>query len=264
MDAPHAAGAAMTLPAIFISHGPPSLELEQSVARDFLSRLGEALPRPEAILCISAHWEGRHARLGLAERPETIHDFFGFPDALYELRYPAPGAPDLARRAAELLEAQGQTVVLDESYGLDHGAWSPLRLIYPAADLPVTQLSLLVEGGPAAHLAIGRALAPLRDEGVLVLGSGGATHNLAAWRRGGEAAPAWAQAFDDWLVARVEAGAVEDLVDYRRRAPEGPRNHPSEEHFLPLFVALGAAEGPGRVLHRSFQSTLSMAAFAFG
>lgn len=254
----------MTMPAIFISHGAPSLELEQSEARDFLAGLGAALPRPESILCVSAHWEGRHARLSLAERPETIHDFFGFPDALYTLRYPAPGAPEVARRAAALLEAAGLTVVLDEKRGLDHGAWAPLRLIYPEADLPVTQLSLLAEGGPAAHLDMGRTLAPLRDDGVMVLGSGGATHNLAEWRNADEVAPVWAQAFDDWLAERVEAGAVEDLLDYRQRAPEGRRNHPSEEHFLPLFVALGAAEGPGRVLHRSFQSTLSMAAFAFG
>ena len=254
----------MTLPSVFISHGPPSLELEASAARDFLAGLGAALPRPEAILCISAHWEGRQARLSLAERPETIHDFFGFPEPLYQLLYPAPGAPDLARRAAALLEGAGLSVTLDERRGLDHGAWAPLRLVYPEADLPVTQLSLLVEGGPAAHLVIGRALAPLRAEGVLILGSGGATHNLSEWRQAGEAAPDWGQAFDDWLAERVTAGAVEDLLDYRARAPEGPRNHPSEEHFLPLFVALGAAEGPGRVLHRSFQDTLSMAAFAFG
>lgn len=253
-----------TLPSLFVSHGPPSLELEASPARDFLAGLGTALGRPEAILCVSAHWQASRPSLGLAAAPETIHDFFGFPEALYRLSYPAPGARALAQRAAALLEAAGLPAVLDPERGLDHGAWAPLRLIYPEAGLPVTQLSLLADGGPAAHLALGRALAPLRAEGVLVLASGGATHNLMEWRAAGAQAPAWAVAFDDWLAERIEAGAIDDLVAYRERGPEARRAHPSEEHLLPLYVALGAAEGPGRVLHRSFQSSLSMATYAFG
>lgn len=254
----------MTLPTVFVSHGAPTLPLSDSPAREFLGALGGELARPEAVLCVSAHWERPRPSLGLAERPETVHDFFGFPEPLYSLRYPAPGAPELARRAAALLAEAGLEPALDAERGLDHGAWVPLMLMYRAADIPVAQLSLLSDEGPSAHLALGRALAPLRDEGVLILGSGGAVHNLMEWRSSDDAAPAWATAFDDWLAHRIEAGAVDELLRYREFAPEGPRAHPTEEHFLPLFVALGAAEGPGRVLHRSFESSLSMAVYAFG
>jgi len=254
----------MTLPSLFVSHGAPTLPLERdSPARGFLAGLGRALDRPEAILCVSAHWEAPAPSLGLAARPETIHDFYGFPDALYRLRYPAPGAPDLARRAAALLEAAGLEPALEPARGLDHGAWVPLLLMFPEADIPVTQLSLLARAGAAAHLALGRALAPLRAAGVLVLASGGAVHNLRHWRAGHDEPPDWARDFDDWLAERITAGAVEELVGYRELAPAAATAHPSEEHLLPLHVALGAAEGPGRVLHSSFTNSLSMAAFAF-
>ncbi len=252
-----------TLPSVFVSHGAPTLPLEEIPARGFLEGLGRDLGRPEAVLCISAHWETAAPALSLAASPETVHDFFGFPEALYRLRYPAPGAPGLARRAADLLGAAGQEASLDEEHGLDHGAWVPLMLMYGSADVPVTQLSVQT-GGPATHLALGRALAPLREEGILILGSGGAVHNLREWRAGEATVPAWAQAFDDWLAESVEANALDDLVAYRERHPEGARAHPSEEHFLPLFVAAGAG-GAGRVLHRSFAAGgLSMAAYAFG
>ena len=254
----------MTLPSVFVSHGAPTLPLEDTPATAFLRGLGEELGRPVAILCVSAHWEAGKPSLSLAGRRATIHDFYGFPQPLYELRYPAPGAPELARRAADLLGAAGEGVVLDESRGLDHGAWVPLLLMYPEADIPVTQLSVQTAEGPAAHVALGQALAPLRAEGVLILGSGGAVHNLREWRAGDATVPAWAQAFDDWLAEGVEAGATDDLVAYLDRAPEGRRAHPSEEHFLPLFAALGAGGGKGRTLHRSFANGgLSMAAYAF-
>ena len=163
-----------SLPSVFVSHGAPSLPLEETPARGFLEGLGGELGRPEAVLCVSAHWETAAPALSLAASPETIHDFFGFPEALYRLRYPAPGAPDLARRAAALLGAAGQEASLVEDRGLDHGAWIPLMLMYADAGVPVTQLSVLTGDGPTAHLALGRALAPLRAEGVLILGSGGA------------------------------------------------------------------------------------------
>jgi 4,5-DOPA dioxygenase extradiol len=259
---------AKALPSVFVSHGAPTLPLEEIPARAFLEGLGRELGRPRAVLCVSAHWESAEPVLSLAEAPETIHDFYGFPQALYELDYPAPGAPELARRTAELLAAAGMEAALVEDRGLDHGAWVPLMLMYPGAEVPVTQLSVQTQRGPAAHLALGRALAPLRAEGVLILGSGGAVHNLREWRGGDTAVPDWARAFDDWLVEHIEAGAQETLADYRTRAPEGARAHPTEEHFLPLFVALGAgasADGAGRVLHRSFApGGLSMAAFGFG
>lgn len=260
---------ARVLPSIFVSHGAPTLPFEEVPARRFLEDLGRELGRPEAVLCVSAHWESVRPALSLAEAPETIHDFYGFPQALYEISYTAPGAPDLARRAAALLEQAGSQPALVGERGLDHGAWVPLMLMYPEAKTPVTQLAVQSRDGPAAHLALGRALAPLRAEGVLILGSGGAVHNLGEWRAGDSSVPDWAQAFDDWLAEKIEAGAVDELVGYRSGAPQGERAHPSEEHFLPLFVALGAgaaaSEGRGRVLHRSFgPGGLSMAAFAFG
>jgi 4,5-DOPA dioxygenase extradiol len=202
-----------------------------------------------------------------AVRPETIHDFYGFPPALYELRYPAPGAPDVAQRIVAALAAAGMSVAIDPAQGLDHGAWVPAMLAWPAADIPILQLAVQPQLDAAHHVALGRALAPLAAEGILVLGSGSATHNLRALARGRHDTVAdWAQRFDDWLVARVEAGDIAALVDWKRQAPMADMAHPTDEHFLPLFVALGAAgEGvKGRALHRSFtHGALSMSAFAF-
>jgi len=255
-------------PSLFVSHGSPTLPLSALKARDFLASLGGELGRPEAILCISAHWETSVPAVSTAALPETIHDFYGFPSALYELRYPAPGAVALAGEARRRLKAAGFACAEDPSRGLDHGAWVPLLLMYPAADVPVTQLSLQLADGPAHHLALGRALAPLREEKVLILGSGGATHNLAELRREPQDAPPLPHvaAFDDWLAAAAESGDEESLLDYQRQAPAARRVHPREEHFLPFFVALGAggAHARGRRLHRSFShGALSMAAFAF-
>jgi 4,5-DOPA dioxygenase extradiol len=258
-----------SFPSVFVSHGAPTLILTPCPARDFLANLGASLGRPTAILCVSAHWESRAPAVSAAERPETVHDFYGFPEPLYRLRYPAPGAPALADRAATLLGTAGLACKRDPAQGLDHGAWVPLMLMYPEADIPVAQLAVNMPLGPAHHLALGRALAPLRDEGVLILGSGGATHNLREF--GGlplDAPPLpHVRAFDDWLGRTAEAGDEAALVDFLHTAPEPRRVHPREEHFLPFFVAFGAG-GPGaagRRLHDSFNyGMLSMAAFAFG
>lgn len=253
------------LPAIFLSHGAPTLVMEDIPARQFMAGLGASLPRPNAILCISAHWETPEPAVSGAVRPETIHDFYGFPDALYRLTYPAPGAPELARRVKDLIPE----AAIDPGQGLDHGAWNPLMLLYPAADIPVTQLSVQVAGGPDWHLELGRRLAPLAGEGVLILASGGAVHNLRQFQIDSRNPADWAVAFDDWLAERIIAGDVEALLDYRRLKPEGRMAHPREEHFLPLFVALGASvagasKGKGRPLHRSFaHGSISMAAFAW-
>ena len=170
-------------PSLFVSHGAPTLVLEKGGAADFLRGYGVLLGKPEAILVVSAHWETDTPAVGTTPAPETIYDFRGFPAELYQMRYAAPGAPDLAERAAGLVEAgMGGTVRRDPRRGLDHGAWVPLSLMYPDADIPVTQLSILHQGGPAAHLALGEAIRPLRDEGVLVLASGSATHNLYEFR----------------------------------------------------------------------------------
>lgn len=252
------------LPAVFVSHGAPTLVLEDIPARAFMAGLGASLARPRAILAVSAHWDTPEPSVSGAARPETIHDFYGFPEQLYRLRYPAPGAPDLAERVAALLAAAGLGGGIDPDRGLDHGAWNPLLLIYPAADIPVTQVSIQPQATPAHHAAIGRALAPLRGEGVLVLASGGAVHNLAQFHVDRRRPTPWAVAFDDWLAEAVAAGDEEALLAYRQTRVEGPLAHPSDDHFLPLFVALGAGGGKGRALHRSFaHGSLSMAAYAW-
>jgi len=254
------------LPVLFLSHGSPMLPFEEIPARDFIAGLGPRLPRPKAILCVSAHWETGAPAVSGAERPETIHDFYGFPEALYRLQYPAPGAPTLARRVQELLAPAGFECRIDPVQGLDHGAWNPLLLMFPKADIPVAQLAIQQPLGPAHHLALGEALAPLRGEGVLVLGSGGAVHNLRQFSTGGGATAPWAAAFDDWLAERVIADDRPALLDYRSLRREAALAHPRDEHFLPFFVALGAAKGTrGRAIHRSFgDGSISMAAFAWG
>jgi len=257
----------MTLPALFVSHGAPTLVLEDIPARDFLKGLGAAVGKPTAVLAVSAHWETDAPALSTVERPETIHDFYGFPEALYRLSYPAPGAPALADEAAKLLKEAGLAATMAPSRGLDHGAWVPLMLMYPEADIPVTQLSIQPHLGPAHHLAVGRALAPLRSQNVLILGSGGAIHNLRAlaWREH-DAPPAWAADFDRWLADHAETGDAEALVAYRKMAPNAEHAHPRDEHFMPFFVALGAGGkgAKGKRLHASFaHGSLSMAAFSF-
>ena len=262
---------AQQMPVVFISHGSPTLAFDDVPARDFLVKLGAQLPRPKAILCISAHWEAELPSVTGSEAPSTIHDFYGFPQALYDLRYEAPGDPDLAARVVKLLEDGGFNAMINSKRGLDHGVWSPLILTYPQSGIPVVQLSLMHHRSPADHIALGRLLAPLRDEGILILGSGGAVHNLRAldWHNRSGITD-WAGAFDQWLTDRIVAGDLAALGDYRAKAPNAAVAHPSEEHIMPLFVALGAAAGqgpytPGRQIHRSFTfGSLSMSSYAWG
>ncbi|CAN7371566.1 dioxygenase family protein [Massilia sp. LjRoot122] len=257
------------LPTIFLSHGSPMLALRDSPARRFLQDLGSSLGRPRAIVAVSAHWETMGAPgVSLASRPETIHDFGGFPRALFEMRYPAPGAPEAAERAAGLLEAAGIRVGRNAQRGLDHGTWVPLALMYPDADIPVAQLSVVRGADPAEHERIGRALTALRGEGVLVVGSGSLTHNLHEFRGQDLDAPAphWVDEFAQWMKARLEANDRTALLDYRRGAPFASQNHPTEEHLLPLFVAMGAAgaDARARLLHASVEhGILAMDAYAF-
>ena len=235
---------------VFVSHGAPTLVLEDHPARHFLARLGHDLPRPKGILCVSAHWETEEPMVSTAERPETIHDFYGFPEQLYQLRYPAPGAPDLARRAAGLLRAAGLPCGEDASRGLDHGAWSPLLHMYPEADIPVIQVSVQPHLGPRHHVEVGRALAPLAAEGVLLFGSGHMTHNLREMDRSGRGGILpYAKDFQTWTNERIQSGRLDELVDYRALSPNGVRAHPTDEHFLPLFFALGAAPEKYRAEH---------------
>lgn len=253
----------MSMPTVFVSHGSPMLFLEKDLpARAFLATLGSLVPKPTAILAVSAHWNTERPEVSQTARPETIHDFYGFPDALYRLHYDAPGAPEVARHVAEL------TGATPAEYGLDHGAWVPAMLGWPKADIPIFQLSVQPYMSPAHHLELGRKLSSLREEGVLVMGSGSATHNLRRLQRGAnDAAPEpWAKAFDDWLAQTVEKGDAAALANYRSEAPSAQEAHPTDEHFLPLHVAFGAAgEGArGRALHRSFTNgNLSMASYVF-
>lgn len=257
------------LPALFVSHGAPTVVLDETPARAFLTRLAEGLPRPRAIVVVSAHWLTRAPVASAAERPETIHDFGGFPEALYRMTYPAPGAPDLARDLALRLRAAGfEGATTHPTRGLDHGAWTPLILAWPDADVPVASLSLPEGGDTEAAFRLGRALAPLRDEGVLILASGAITHALAEFFRAPAPAVAPedpdARAFADWLAERVEAGDEAGLRDWKRRAPQALRHHPTDEHLAPFFVALGAG-GAGRRLHASTaHRMLAMDAYAFG
>jgi 4,5-DOPA dioxygenase extradiol len=259
----------MSLPAIFVSHGAPLLALEPGETGVALARLGRELARPTAILCVSAHWETVIPTVTRSLMPPTIHDFGGFPPAMYDLQYPAPGAPALAERTATLLEAAGIKCEVSKERGLDHGAWVPLMLMYPSADIPVTQLSIQSHLDPSRHLAMGRALASLRNEGVLILASGSAVHNLGAVSLGGSgdaAVPAWASEFEGWLHEHLITGDVAALMDFAARAPHAAKAHPRAEHLIPLFVALGAA-GPELqvgVLHRGWTyGSLSMAAYGF-
>ena len=254
----------MSMPTVFVSHGAPTLILQESPARTFLASLGRLLPRPKAIVAVSAHWDTDVPAVSLARKPDTIHDFYGFPDALYRLRYAVPGAPELAERVARLTGAAH-----DAHRGLDHGAWVPAMLGWPEADIPIFQLSVQPAQSPAHHIALGRTLSALREEDILVMGSGSATHNLRALVRGGAASEPepWAREFDDWLADTVEKGDEAALADYRAQAPNAVDAHPTDEHFLPLHVAYGAAGAGarGRALHRSFTlGNLSMASYAFG
>ncbi|MEO8778891.1 MAG: class III extradiol ring-cleavage dioxygenase [Rhodanobacter sp.] len=231
------------LPSLYISHGSPMTALHPGPTGERLAELAAVLPRPRAIAVASAHWLSHQPQVGAATTPETIHDFGGFPAALYQLHYPAPGAPALARHVLQLLDQAGLAPMQDPDRGLDHGVWVPLRLLYPAADIPVVPVSIQPELGPAHHYALGQALAPLRDEGVLVIGSGSITHNLHDLRAGysDERQAPYVKPFIEWIEQKLAAGDIDALLDYRRQAPFAERAHPADEHLLPLFVALGAA-----------------------
>lgn len=254
------------LPSVFLSHGSPMHALHAGEAGLAWAALGKRLGRPSAILIASAHWETNVPMVTGSERPETIHDFFGFPEPLYRLRYTAPGAPAIAQKAVQLLKEQGFTAAIDGCRGLDHGAWAPLLYMYPDADVPVLQLSLQPALGPRHHLALGRALRALEEDNVLVIGSGHMTHNLRDWMRGQGKPEPYAAQFAEWVRERLEAHELDALADYRARSPVGARAHPTDEHFLPLFVALGAARenyAPERIFKSIDAGILAMDAYVF-
>jgi 4,5-DOPA dioxygenase extradiol len=230
---------AAALPTLFLSHGSPMHAIQPGAVRAVWEGIARTLPRPQAILIASAHWETDRPAVTGVEKPETIHDFYGFPKPLYEIRYPAPGSPDVALKAFQLLEKADLKPAVDPRRGLDHGAWSPLLYMYPEADVPVVQVAVQTPLGPRHHAELGRALAPLAREGVLIIGSGHMTHNLR--ERGNGPPAAYASEFQAWVKEKIEARDLDALVNYREINPHGVRAHPTDEHFLPLFVALGAA-----------------------
>ncbi len=247
---------------LFISHGAPDLPLRPSAARTFLQTLPQSLPEPRAILVISAHWLTEVPTVSTAAQPETLYDFSGFDPSLYHIQYPVPGAVDLALRVQSLLAEAGLPSQTDSERGLDHGAWTPLMLMYPRAQIPVTQLSLQPHQDPAYHWRVGQALRPLLAEGVLIMASGAASHNLGAM---GQQTPPWVTAFGQWLVETINGRDRDALLNYQHQAPYAAQNHPTPEHFLPLFVALGAGGDAGELLHDSYTyGVLHMAAFRFG
>lgn len=255
------------LPSLFVSHGAPMLVLQPGPAHHFLKQLGPSLGKPKAILCITAHWETQHPTLSSSLLPKTIH-VGRFPDEVLQLRYPALGDPTLAFQVAELLTKAGIDCQVNGDKGLDRGTWIPLMLMYPDAIVPVVQLSVQPQLSLSHHLAVGRALEPLRHQNVLILGSGSATHNLRAMSNepNNTLVPDWVTEFERWLVNAVMGGQIDSLLNYPELAPWVERNHPTTEHLLPLFVALGAggADPKPTHLHSSYTySALSMTAFSF-
>ena len=224
------------MPVLFIGHGNPMNALEETPFAAAWRETAATIPRPQAILSVSAHWETDGTRVTAMASPRTIHDFYGFPQELFQVRYPAPGAPELAHRVVELLGAD--EVKTDESWGLDHGTWSVLRRMYPEADIPVIQLSLDRKKTPREHVALAKQLLPLRDEGVLIIGSGNIVHNLALIRWHDDTPYPWASQFNALATGLIRAGEMDSLVDYQVLGEMALLSIPTSEHYLPLLYAL--------------------------
>lgn len=254
---------------LFIAHGSPMFAIRPGAAGEALAALAAGLTRPRAVLVISPHWETPVATVGTAAQLETIHDFGGFDPALYAIQYPAQGSPQAAQEVMAALEAAGEPVRSDGQRGLDHGAWVPLRHLLPQADVPVVPLSIQHHGGPQHAWRIGQALAPLAEQGWLIVATGNITHNLRDWQQAAMGAAidcSYAQRFSDWVQEQLISGDTEALLDYRECHPDALRAHPRDEHLLPLFTALGAA-GPAaraRAIHRGIvDHVLAMDSYAF-
>jgi 4,5-DOPA dioxygenase extradiol len=262
-----------SFPALFISHGSPTILIDPTPAHHALRALGESLTaqagqRPKAIVVASAHWETADVAITGAVAPVTIHDFGGFPQALFDYQYPAPGNPALAADILTVVRQAGLKASVDERRGLDHGAWVPLALMFPDATIPLVQVSIQPRKDPSHHRRLGEALRSLRSQGVLVIGSGALTHNLreVRWHDNASPAPAWVDGFGDWVLERVLSGRFAEIETQWEQAPSALRNHPSNDHLWPLFVAMGAASkgAAGRVLHQGTElGVLRMDSYAF-
>ncbi|MBC3955271.1 DODA-type extradiol aromatic ring-opening family dioxygenase [Pseudomonas triticifolii] len=253
-------------PSLFISHGSPMLALEPGESGPALERLATSIPRPRAIVMVSAHWESHELLVNGNPQPETWHDFGGFPAELFAIQYPAHGLPELTREVVDLLAVHDLPARIDSRRPFDHGVWVPLSLMYPQADIPVVQVSLPSRQGPELQTRVGKALASLRDQGVLIIGSGSITHNLGElnWHAGPESIEPWAKAFRDWMIERLASDDEEALHRYRSLAPHAVRAHPSDEHLLPLYFARGAG-GKFSIAHQGFtMGALGMDIYRFG
>ncbi|GAA0784502.1 dioxygenase [Roseibium denhamense] len=253
-----------SVPPVFLAHGAPTLAVEDTPASRFLSQTFAARPKPAAILILSAHWETKGLKLSAPGPLKTVHDFRGFPAELYEIDYKAQADVATVDAAAKLLEADGYDVELDGNAGLDHGAWVPLSLAFPHADVPIVALSLPDGSTPSSVYKLGQTLAPLKERGVLIAGSGSTTHNLRALAPQGSAAPDWAKTFDAWLDKGLNDGQI-DYFEPLADAPGFRQNHPTEEHLLPLFFAFGASGGgEPDLMHRSYEyGSISMSYYQF-
>jgi 4,5-DOPA dioxygenase extradiol len=256
-----------TAPVLFVSHGSPTFALEPGLLGPRLTALGERWPDLAAVLVVSAHWQTRGVRVMTTAAPATLHDFGGFPESLYQLQYPAPGAPALGSEAARLLGAAGFAVSLDERRGLDHGAWVPLRFLFPRANVPVFQVSMPHDLDTNGALRLGKALRPLRERDVMIVGSGSLTHNLQEFRPSATEEAGYAREFSEWIREQVLSGNAGAVEHYREGAPHAARAHPTEDHFLPLLVAQGASFPAdtvnvieGGIVH----GVLSMDSYAWG
>ncbi len=254
----------MKMPVLFVGHGSPMNAIEQNDFRRAWTTLGARLPRPKAILCISAHWETQDAHVTATDAPETIHDFYGFPRELFDVRYPAPGEPSLASRIAALVASE--RVRLDPGRGLDHGAWSVLIAMYPRADIPVVQLSIDTSRPGRHHYALARQLAPLRDEGVLVIGSGNMVHNLRQFDFRDPTPLAWAERSDAEIRGHVAAGRHDALTDYPGSSADARLAVPTPEHYLPLLYAIALQQPAERAefFNQTVLGSISMASVLIG
>ncbi len=254
-------------PVLFVSHGAPTFALSPGRAGALLGALGRTLIKPSAIIVMSPHWMTPEVRIGAAMQPETIHDFSGFPDPLYSLQYRAPGAPELASKICTQLTSAGIAAALDAQVGRDHGAWVPLMHVFPAADIPVVQVSLPFSADADTALAIGRALAPLAIENVLIIGSGSLTHNLRNMRFHSSTVDSSASSFVAWIHDALHRGDTDAAAHALELAPNARASHPTSEHFLPLAFALGAAQtiSPYTVIDGGIEhGAISMDSFVFG
>ncbi|WP_138495411.1 DODA-type extradiol aromatic ring-opening family dioxygenase [Paenibacillus pinistramenti] len=254
------------MPSYFIAHGAPSLVLDHNDYTDFLKKLAERTPRPKAIVLLSAHWESVTQKVSAVPQYSTIYDFSGFQEELYKIQYPARGDREVSGQVQALLAEQGIASVLDEARGLDHGAWAVLKLIYPDADIPVAAMSVNRYLSNEEQYKLGTALAALREQDILVIGSGGTVHNLRRVNWRADQPEGWAIAFDDWLKEKLEAWDTKALFNYREEAPFGSEAVPTNEHFIPLLLAMGAGDRTKQasLLHRSYQyGNLSLSCWEF-